>query len=289
MGITASETEVFLFNNLKNMDITNLNLEHPGANDKKYRARRNEIAEIAKKWRSKGGEIPEVKYSETENKTWETVFKKLGILHSDLASSNYLRSKDALKFPQAKIPQLKKVNADLNKLSGFGVEPVEGLVDAQTFLSSFERKVMPCSQFIRHHLKPEYTPEPDIVHEVVGHVPMFVDPDFVEFSEMIGRAARLAKPSDLTKLERLYWFTVEFGLIKEKGKLKVYGAGLLSSVGEIVHCLSSEVERKNFEIEKVITQDYDFFKMQNTLFVIKSFKDLKNQSEKFLKQIINGT
>lgn len=272
----------------KNNDISNLDLEHPGANDKKYRARRNEIAEVAKKWRAKGGEIPEVIYSKTENQTWEIIFKKLAVLHSDLASSNYLRSKDALKFPHKKIPQLKKVNSDLNILSGFGVEPVEGLIDAQTFLSSFERRVMPCSQFIRHHLKPEYTPEPDIVHEVVGHVPMFVDQDFVEFSEMIGCAARLAKTAELKKLERLYWFTVEFGLIKEKGKLKVYGAGLLSSVGEIVHSLSDEVERCNFEIEKVITQDYDFYKMQDKLFVIDSFKDLKNQSEKFLNQIING-
>lgn len=269
-------------------DISKLDLTHPGANDKKYRVRRNEIAEVAKKWRATGGEIPEVIYSDTENKTWEIIFKKLAKLHAELASNNYIRSKDALKFPTEKIPQLKKVNADLNALSGFGVEPVEGLVDAQTFLSSFERRVMPCSQFIRHHLKPEYTPEPDIVHEVVGHVPMFVDPDFVEFSEMIGRAARLAKPAELTKLERLYWFTVEFGLIKEKGKLKVYGAGLLSSVGEIVHSLSDEVERHDFEIEKVIAQDYDFYKMQDKLFVIDSFKDLKNQSEKFLNQIING-
>lgn len=142
---------------------------------------------------------------------------------------------------------------------------------------------MLCTQYIRHASNPEYTPEPDIVHEVIGHVPMFTDPDFVEFSELLGRAALKANEEELKQIERLYWFTIEFGLIQEK-ELKVYGAGLLSSFGEIQHCMG--VEKLPFDLQTVIETDYDYTKMQDKLFVIQSFKDLRDDSEKFLTQII---
>ncbi|MEK7146057.1 MAG: phenylalanine 4-monooxygenase, partial [Patescibacteria group bacterium] len=136
---------------------------------------------------------------------------------------------------------LADLDRELKKLYGFGVSPVEGLVESRIFLGMLEKKFMLCTQYIRHASRPDYTPEPDIVHEVMGHVPMFTDKDFVDFSQMIGAASLKANEEELIQIERLYWFTVEFGLIQEAGQLKAYGAGLLSSFGEIQHCFTDVV------------------------------------------------
>jgi len=144
---------------------------------------------------------------------------------------------------------------------------------------------MSSTQYIRHASHPEYTPEPDIIHEVVGHIPMFADADFVAFSRLLGQAAGHATPEQMPALERLYWFTIEFGLIEEQGQTKIYGAGLLSSFGEMPHALSSHVDRLPFSIEKVIASDYTFSEMQNKLFVIKLFAALKKEVELWLAKL----
>jgi phenylalanine-4-hydroxylase len=186
------------------------------------------------------------------------------------------------------VPQLAALSSALEKFSGFRVGAVEGLVDGRSFLGAFAEGKMLCTQYIRHASRPEYTPEPDIVHEVIGHVPMFVDPDFVAFSSLIGRAALVATPEDLVKLERLYWFTIEFGLIQEGCDTRIYGAGLLSSFGEIQHCLSAEVDRRPFDLEEVMGTDYEYSRMQGKLFVIQSFEQLRKLSEPFLNTLIYG-
>ena len=185
-------------------NITLLNLDHPGANDPLYRARRDAISQMTQHARLTGLEPPVIDYTPGEHQTWAIVNEKLRPLHLDLASELYLHARDLLDIPHTRIPQLKELGETLKGFYGFSVGAVEGLVDGRTFLGSFGEKKILCTQYIRHHSKPEYTPEPDIVHEVLGHVPMFVDPDFVKFSQLIGAAALRATPEELVLLDRLF-------------------------------------------------------------------------------------
>lgn len=267
-------------------DISFLSLDHPGANDPVYRARRNEIAKIARQYLADRSHVPMVAYTDEENQTWRTVTTKLLPLHRELASTEYLRAKDLLPISTEAIPQLAVLDRELKRFHGFSIGPVEGLIDARIFLGMLDQKLMLCTQYIRHASRPEYTPEPDVVHEVIGHVPMFTDKDFVDFSRMIGSAALKATPEELAAIERLYWFTIEFGLIQEGRELKAYGAGLLSSFGEIQHCFTDEVERKPFSVQEVIATPYDYSHMQDKLFIIPSFRELRLTAEKFLNPIL---
>ena len=191
------------------------------------------------------------------NATWRIATTNLLPLHSELASSLYLAARDKLPISTASIPQLADLNRRFKDFHGFGVGPVEGLIDARVFLGMLEDKFMLCTQYIRHASRPEYTPEPDIVHEVIGHVPMFTDKDFVDFSQMVGAAARKATEAELRDI-------------------KAYGAGLLSSFGEIQHCFT----------EEVVQTPYDYSHMQSKLFIIPSFRELRRASEKFLNTIL---
>lgn len=269
-------------------DITFLALDHPGAQDLTYRARRDEIAKLTLAARLEGKLPPSIEYTREEDATWKTVLEKLRPLHVDLASQAYLEARDLLPISSQQVPQLAALSQELKKFTGFTVGAVEGLVDGRTFLGSFAEGKMLCTQYIRHASRPEYTPEPDIVHEVIGHVPMFTNPEFVAFSRLIGRAALMAGPEDLVKLERLYWFTIEFGLIKEGRDTRIYGAGLLSSCGEMAHSLGVEVDRRPFDLEEVVNSDYEYSQMQGKLFVIESFERLRADTEPFLNTIIYG-
>jgi len=141
---------------------------------------------------------------------------------------------------------------------------------------------MLCTQYIRHHSEPAYTPEPDIVHEAIGHIPMFTVRDFADFSQFIGHGAKKANEQQLAELGRLYWFTVEFGMIEEKDGLKAYGAGLLSSFGELEHAFSDKVERREFKLEEVISHDFSYSDMQKVLYVVPSYTYLKEVTEKYI-------
>ena len=262
-------------------DITLLDLDHPGANDPEYRARRDTIGRLAKESRE-SGTLPRIEYTEQEHQTWKTITNKLLPLQQKHACSMYLQARKRLDISNERIPQLADLSERLKAIEGFTLGAVEGLIDARNFLSQLADRRMLCTQYIRHHSKPEYTPEPDIVHEVIGHVPTFVDKDFVEFSERVGRAAQVANDEELVQLERLYWFTLEFGLIQEQDEVKIYGAGLLSSFGEIQHCLTDAVDRKPFSIEDIMKHDYEYSHMQDVLYIVPSFAALKKSTENFL-------
>jgi len=139
------------------------------------------------------------------------------------------------------------------------------------------------TQYIRHHSRPDYTPEPDIVHESIGHIPMFTNPAFADYSQFVGMGAKIANDQQLEALGRLYWFTVEFGLVEHEGDVKAYGAGLLSSFGELEHAFSDEVERRPFNIEEVINHDYTYSDMQPVLYVIPSYAELKEVTRKYIE------
>ncbi|MGH9897501.1 MAG: phenylalanine 4-monooxygenase, partial [Pyrinomonadaceae bacterium] len=174
---------------LASADISILALEHPGANDPVYRERRNYITRLAREYREQGGEIPLVEYTPEEIGTWRTAVSKLTELHKKHANRQYLKAKASLGIREDQIPQLRDLNRRLKDYSDFQLVPVEGLLQSKFFLSALEKSVMYCTQYIRHSSKPDYTPEPDIIHEAIGHVPAFTNTGFVEYSKLIGKAA----------------------------------------------------------------------------------------------------
>jgi monomeric phenylalanine-4-hydroxylase len=270
------------FRDMKFENINELHIDHPGANDMEYRARRDYIASLAKNFRETGV-ITDVEYSPREQRVWRYVAEELEDLHQKYASPFYLRAKKDLGITNERIPQLSEMNRRLKQLTGFRLAPIEGLVETRGFLSWLSYRVMLSTQYIRHHSQPAYTPEPDIVHESIGHIPMFTNPNFADFSQFIGHGARIATDKQLEELGRLYWFTVEFGLVEDEGDIKAYGAGLLSSFGELVHAFGDEVVRKPFDLEEVINTSYDYSDMQPVLFVVPSYAELKEQTRKYIE------
>lgn len=263
-------------------DIEELDLDHPGASDPEYRDRRGYIASLAKGFRETG-QITDVDYSEKEQGIWRHVATRLEELHQKHASPFYLRAKRDLGISTERIPQLTEMNRRLKELTNFRLAPIEGLVDTRAFLTWLSWRTMLSTQYIRHHSRPEYTPEPDIVHEAIGHIPMFTNPAFADFSQFIGLGARIATDKQLEELGRLYWFTVEFGLVEHEGDIKAYGAGLLSSFGELEHAFSDEVERRPFDLEQVINHEYTYSDMQPVLYVIPSYAELKEVTRKYIE------
>ena len=270
------------FRDMKFENINQLDLDHPGANDEEYRKRRDYIASLAKKFRETGV-ITDVEYTPEEQKVWRYVADELEEIQAKHASKFYLQAKKDLGISNERIPQLTEMNKRLRELSNFRLAPIEGLVETRAFLSWLSWRTMLSTQYIRHTSRPEYTPEPDIVHESIGHIPMFTNQNFADFSQFIGHGARIATDQQLEELGRLYWFTVEFGMVEHEGEIKAYGAGLLSSFGELEHAFSDSVDRRKFDLEEVINQDYNYSDMQKILYVIPNYRELKEQTRKYIE------
>jgi len=270
------------FRDMKFENINQLDLDHPGANDAEYRKRRDYIASLAKKFRETGV-ITNVEYTPEEQNVWRYVAEELEEIQAKHASKFYLQAKKDLGISNERIPQLTEMNKRLRQLSNFRLAPIEGLVETRAFLSWLSWRTMLSTQYIRHTSRPEYTPEPDIVHESIGHIPMFTNRNFADFSQIIGHGARVASDEQLEELGRLYWFTVEFGLVAEDGETKAYGAGLLSSFGELENAFTDNVERRPFDLEQVIKTEYSYSDMQPILYVIPSYEFLKETTRKYIE------
>lgn len=285
-NIHISDADLPAFTDMPFEDIEELHLDHPGANDEQYRKRRDHIASLSKKFRETGV-ITDVDYTEQEQGIWRHVAERLEELHEKHASPFYLKAKRDLGISNDRIPQLSEMNRRLKELTNFRLAPVEGLVDTRAFLSWLSWRTMLSTQYIRHHSRPEYTPEPDIVHEAIGHIPMFTNQNFADYSQFIGHGARVATDQQIEELGRLYWFTVEFGLVEDEGDVKAYGAGLLSSFGELEHAFSGEVERRPFDLEEVINTPYEYSDMQPILYIIPSYAELKEVTRRYIASMAN--
>lgn len=265
-------------------EIALLPLDHPGARDPAYRLRRNFIAGLARQYRHDVQRvIPLVEYTEEEHAVWRHVCGQLAEIHPRRACELYLNAKRQLDISSLRIPQLRELNAKLARAADFRLAPIEGLVETRAFLVWLGMRTMLSTQYVRHGSRAEYTPEPDIIHEALGHVPMFMIQDFADFSQFIGKGATVANDVQLAQLGSLYWFTVEFGLIEEDGEIRAFGAGLLSSFGELEHAFSDDVERRRFDLEEVINRPFSYSEMQSTLFVIPSYVYLKECTRQFIE------
>jgi len=175
------------------------------------------------------------------------------------------------------IPQLHTVSDFLHNQTGWRLRPVMGLLTNREFFNALAFRVFHSTQYVRHSSQPGYTPEPDVIHDTLGHCPLFCDPDFADFSQEIGLASLGASEEDTTRIASIYWYTVEFGLCKEAGAIKAYGAGLLSSFKELQYSMSMEPKRLPFDPPTTSITTYDYTKMNPQYFVTESFEDAKQR------------
>ena len=249
--------------------IVQLDPDHPGFRDAEYRARRNRIAQIALEYQP-GTSIPDAPYTSEEHEVWRTIWEALDDAHKEHACREYLDCVRRLELPKTRIPQLREVSAKVEALSGFKLEPVAGLVEPRVFLESLANDVFLSTQYIRHHSTPLYTPEPDVAHEIVGHAVTLASPRLAELNRLVGRIVKRTTSTEaLERLARVYWFTIEFGVLREDGKVKAYGTGLLSSAGELEAMHNADL--RPLDLEAAARQDFDPTDYQPILFCADSF------------------
>ncbi len=262
-------------------DLVQLDRDHPGFRDRVYRDRRNTIAQQALDYRE-GQPVPRVAYTEVEHDVWRQVWDQLRDLHAERAADAYLEASARLGLDQQQVPQLEDVNQQLRAATGFSMHPVAGLVSARMFLAFLANKMFLSTQYVRHHSRPFYTPEPDVIHELIGHAATLVSDPFCELSTIFGNAMLAATDEEReAQVGRLYWYTLEFGLVDERGGPKAIGAGLLSSFGELDRCLS-EAELKVFDVETIVATPFDPTDYQGTLFVADSLEQVKAETERWV-------
>lgn len=216
-----------------------------------------------------------IHYTEEEHSTWAKLYARQTAAIKDRACQEYLSALDTLQLPHDRIPQCVDLSRRLNKLSGWTITPVPALINFKKFFKLLANKQFPAASFIRRPEDLDYLEEPDIFHEIFGHVPLLTDPRFAAFSQAYGKAGLVADKADHAMLARLYWFTVEFGLIQRAAGLRVYGAGIVSSPGECRYALEDlRPQRKPFDPIDMLRTPYRIDVYQTTYFVINSFDQL---------------
>lgn len=230
-------------------------------------------------------------YTEENQETWRILYDRQMEFLESRASSVYLDGAKAINLVRDHLPHLegtKSINHFLEKLTGWQSRAVPGYLPSKAFFACLSRREFPTTIVIRPMKSIDYLPEPDIFHDVFGHVPLHADPVFADFLQTYGRAALTATDEeDMTRLARLFWFTVEFGLIRENDRIKLYGSGLISSPGESKHALESpEVERRPFDLDRVCDTDFEIDHYQPILYVLDSFDQLRDAMNEYANRIL---
>lgn len=257
--------------------------DHPGYHDQKYRDHRARIAKQALSYRL-GQPVPVIGYTEEEQGIWRLINADLAIRHERYACREYLAAADRLALPSDRIPQLGEVSEVLRRETGFMFAPAAGLVGIREFYGSLASHLFLATQYIRHSSFPRFSPEPDMIHEIVGHGTHLCDRRWAEMYELFGRAVRrLTGLAAVKEVSRVFWFTVEYGLVREGGKIKGCGASLLSSPGEMEHFHNAEI--KPLDLPAMVGQEYQVEKFQPVLFCADSFAHLEDFLGDFLTTV----
>ena len=265
-------------------DLVQLDRDHPGFRDPVYRLRRNEIAKIALGYHI-GDPIPSVNYTAEERGVWQTALQKLAPLHGKYACEEYLRAFPSLGFEPNHISQLGEVNEVLLRQTGFKLVPVAGLVSPRVFMSHLADGLFLATQYVRHHSAPLYTPEPDVIHELIGHAALLANPGFAEVNRLFGEATNRVGEDRIDALIRVYWYALEFGVVRLDRGLKVVGAGLLSSFGELGR-FESQAELRPYDLKEIANTPFNPTDYQGILFVAPGVRWLLDDLRRWLKTFL---
>lgn len=226
-------------------------------------------------------------YTPEDFKVWELLFNRQKKLLEGRASSVYLKALGDIGFHAKAIPDFEQINYKLLPATGWKIVVAQELVPQETFFDLLSRKSFPATCWLRTLKELSYIEEPDMFHDVFGHIPLLIHPPYASFMETLGKLALKWHPipEAINLLSRIYWFTIEFGLISESDEIQVYGAGILSSPGETQNALSQYPERHAFDIERILQTDYRKDVVQDIYFIISSWKQLYNSLSEIEKQL----
>jgi phenylalanine-4-hydroxylase len=225
-------------------------------------------------------EQPWERYSATDHAVWAQLFERQREVLVGRASDEFLLAQDAMGMTPHAIPRFDELNAVLRAATGWELIGVQGLLPELDFFDHLAHRRFPVTWWIRSPEQLDYLAEPDLFHDLFGHVPLLMNPVFADYMQAYGRGgvkAHAIGPDALQNLTRLYWYTVEFGLIQQNDGLRIYGSGIVSSKGESIHCLESDApNRLDFDLERIMRTRYRIDTYQKTYFVIDSFEQLMN-------------
>jgi len=216
------------------------------------------------------------RYTPDDRWVWRTLFERQMQVLPAVASRRFLEGLPRVDFQAGHIPDFAAVNPLLDRATGWRLVAVPGIVDDRTFFELLARRCFPATTWLRTPAQLDYLEEPDMFHDVFAHVPLLTDGFFADFLQAVGTLAlrHLHDAYAVELLSRLYWFTVEFGLIREGGGLRIYGAGILSSAGETTFCLSAAPQRRAFDVAAILATPYVKDRMQDVYFVVDSYEQL---------------
>lgn len=227
------------------------------------------------------------KYTDRDRETWRTILHAHARKREHQVCDIFLRGVEILGLREDRFPSLDEVNRILGTRTGFRGVLVEGLEEGADFYRLLANRAFPVGNFIRSPEDLSYTPAPDIVHDLYGHLPFFTDASYSDFCQKFGAAAMefVGRPDLLRQFERFFWFTAEFGLVKTAAGLRIFGAGIASSTGECDYALSSVPEKKPFDIDAVRSQEFRIDEMQPRLFVLENPEQLYASLDEFSRRV----
>jgi phenylalanine-4-hydroxylase len=214
-------------------------------------------------------------YSAEAHDVWRILFERRVATLTDTGSRVFLDGMQRIGLSADRVPDLAGVNRRLAARTGWAAVGVGGFIPAAQFFRCLAARRFPTTLIVRPRAQLDYLPEPDIFHDVFGHVPLHSDPVFADFLQRFGAlAAEADSEAETTRMARLFWFTVEFGLIREDGRVKIYGSGLISSHGDAANALGDKCDRRPFELDSVLAQPFEIDRFQEVLYVVDSFDQL---------------
>lgn len=226
-------------------------------------------------------------YTAEDQNVWKILFNRQFPNLPEAATGEFMTGLKKVNFTAEKIPNFEETNEILRKLTGWEIYAVPGIVEDDLFFDLMANKKFPATTWVRKMSQMDYLEEPDMFHDVFAHIPLLANQAFVDFLQAISKFGHewIGDPWAIHLLSRIYWFTIEFGLIRENGELRIYGAGVLSSSGETKYSLSNEPEHHEYDVDQILDTSYRKDKMQDRYFIIDSYEQLYNSIPEIKEKI----